>query len=404
MAKAGTRRPLLRIAGAAVVAVVLAWLVISASAPRALSLRWATGFSRTLVAERLFRESSRALLKNRGRVDDATYTGVAQALRVYPLAADPFMFHGIRALEAGELARAERLLTEARQRNPRSRLARLALIGLYLQTRRVPQASTEIAVFVRLVPEAGPVLAPELGRYALNPQTRSAVVESIGADPLMEEVLYYLATNGADADLVQQLAARLSPRPDRQFAPWQSVLIAKLIERGNLTDALAAWRRFAGVDELGPGSLIVDPQFERRRGPPPFDWDLSDGNVGVAERAAGPALEVEFFGRRSGVLARQLVMLRPGRYWFGVRAEGSANGQGSRIAWQVVCREGGAPLLNLPIVDLTVAPRDLRGEFTVPASPCGSQWLQLVGIAAEFPATQSASFSDLQVQAPAGGR
>ncbi len=95
-------------------------------------------------------------------------------------------------------------------------------------------------------------------------------------------------------------------------------------------------------------------------------------------------------------------MLRPGRYRLRFRAEGSAKGDDTRLAWRVTCRSGSPVLLELPLRDITAAPRTIGGDFTVPAS-CGAQWLRLVGIAGEFPGTQSVAIGGVEI-GPGEGR
>jgi hypothetical protein len=110
---------------------------------------------------------------------------------------------------------------------------------------------------------------------------------------------------------------------------------------------------------------------------------------------------MEFFGRKSGSLARQLMLLRPGRYQIGLSAEGSASGSGSQILMQVTCHGSDTELVKLPLQGLTSAPRRLSAQFTVPAGGCAGQWLVFAANAAEFPEVQSARISDLSLL-PAG--
>lgn len=383
-------------------ALALGWLVLTTSGARAFPPH--LGIAERLDPdrpERLYREAGREFVANRGRLSSETYDRLAAAARRDPLAADPFTFFGMRALTAGDMRRAEQLLIEARRRNPRGRITRLALLGLYLQTDRVADASAEIAVMVRLIPRSSDLLIPELARLAAAPQTGAAVVEAIGADPLMAHVLDRLVQNGADPDLVLRLAARQQPRPD-QGEQWQARLLHSMVERGQIDRARAVWRRFARVENVS-APLIYDAEFRGQRGLVPFNWDLMASAVGSAERVSGPALEATFFGRQSGILARQLLTLSPGRYRLSMVAEGSANGQGSQLVWSLTCQPGGSALLELPVTDVSYAPKTLSGEFTVPAGGCPGQWLQLSGIAAEFPTTQSARISGLTLQRAGGG-
>jgi pentatricopeptide repeat protein len=347
----------------------------------------------------VFRLAAEQLLRNRGQLPAEFDSRLLEAARREPLASEPFLFLAMRALEQRDLARAERLLTEARRRNPRQRLVRLALLGTYLQTNRIPEASSEIAVLVRLVPRTSQLLVPELARLAASPQTADAVVAAVGSDPLMAQVLAQLARQNTDPDHLLRLARR-QPRNSGDGTGWQAIMLDGLVRQGQVRRAHQVWRRLVGVS--GEGALLYDPRFEGRPGPMPFNWTLSSSGPGVAESAPGGALDVEYFGRESASLASQLLALAPGRYRLAMRVEGDAKGDGSRIEWQIGCAPNGPALAAATLRDISYDPRDLTLDFTVPANGCEGQWLRLQGVAAEFPATQSARISELSLRRAGG--
>lgn len=348
----------------------------------------------------LFPAAGQELITSDGRLSRSTYERLLAAAQRQPLAADPLMFAGMRALGANDLAGAERALVEARERNPRLRLARMALVGLYLRLNRVPEATAEIAALVRILPEAGNALVPELARLAMSKDTRPALAAALGADPLMAQVLDHLVRNNADPALVLELGARQPLDANGNFAAWQAGVIRRLVDAGDLARAQSVWRSFAGLREPG-GSLIYDPEFRGLPGGEPFNWMLSSSNVGSAERAPGGGLDVDFFGRVSGPLASQLLVLQPGRYRLSLRAEGSADAQGSRLLWRLSCR-GGPALLELPLQDITYTPRALVGSFSVAAAGCPAQTIELRGLAGEFPARQAVKITDLKLESEGG--
>jgi len=333
-------------------------------------------------------------------LSDETRSQLSSALGRQPLAAEPFGHVAARIMAGGDLARGERLLLEARRREPRDYLIRLSLLDFYFRTNRVREAGLEASTVVTLLPQSGGLLVPLLTRQALAPRTSPVLVEAIGHMPLMQGVLYELLQRGTDPERVMQLAVR-QPRPaPGEFPNWLSLAISKLIERGNPARARSLWLELVG--RAGERNLpVFDPRFEGWAGPPPFNWTLAGGEIGSAERTSGPALDVSYPGRRGGVLASQTLVLSPGRYRFSVRAEGNANGQGSRLAWRILCGEGAA-LLELPVTGITYTPRELSGEFTV-SGACRTQSLRLEGTPGEFPTTQAARISDLSIR-PLGGR
>lgn len=385
---------LIRIGVVALGGAGLAWLSLAANLPRAFP-------DRNWIADdrpaRVFGEVGQALITNEGRLSDEDLARLGDAVRRQPLASEPLFFYGMRAVEAEDLAKAESLLIEARARDPRNSFARLALMALYLRTGRVREGSAELAVLARLEPRGNQLLVPQLIRLTNSAQAREALVEAVGDQPIMADVLAKLATDGGDPDMILNLARRQPGRADGSFAEWQRLLLDRLVENGEERRAYDLWRRFAGADR---NELIYDADFRGRPGGPPFNWELSVSDVGAAERGRGGGLEVEFFGRKSGPLARQLLMLRPGAYRLTFEAEGSATGQGSRIELRVACRSG-ANLATHAFRDVSTTRRRAELAFTVPGG-CEGQWLTFAGEAAEFPAIQRLMIPRLSLTAAGG--
>lgn len=383
-------------------AVALAWLVVMASADRAFTpqLLERLGLEQT-SSDIVFRTVGQEMMTNRGELSPASYQRVGEAALKDPLASEPFTFFALRAVAQGDLPTGERLLAEARRRNPRDRMARLLLVSVYLRTARIADGVREIGSLLRIMPGAHELLVPELAKLALDPRTRGAIMEAVGAHPLMAAVLNHLAQQDADTDLILSLSSR-QPAGTGTFMPWQTKVLGRLTDRGEARRAYQLWLRYLGRTE-GPGGTVYDPRFQGLPGPAPFNWALDSSQAGSAEFVAGPAMEVSYFGRAEGVLARQLLLLPPGSYNFEVQAEGDANGEGSRLLWRVMCLRSQSPLFTLPLQEITYTPKRLSGQFRVPPG-CDAQWLQLVGVPAEFPTLQSARFTDLKVQAAGGTR
>jgi hypothetical protein len=321
------------------------------------------------------------------------------ALSQSPLVEEPFLLAGVNALAAGDEKMGEALLTEARRRDPRSRITRLLLLDRYLRTSRAREAGVEMAALNRLISRAGEVLVPELARMARDPQTQIALLGMLRETPAIREgVLARLASDGADVDLILRIAEG-RPAGVSGVPPWQPLLLAKLVEKGDVAQARHLWGRFASIASDTERSGVYDGRFEGKPGTPPFNWQLTTSPAGVAERTPSPSLQVEYYGRDRADLATQLLMLRPGRYRLAFRVEGSASGEGSKLAWTLACHGGGnSPLLEAPLVRITSAPRTVTGGFLVPQTGCPAQWLKLVGMPGEFPSAQSATIKELQIR------
>jgi hypothetical protein len=391
---------LVKILLAAAGAVLLAWWVVKTSSVDALVRR--NPAAAAIVAPdhprvRIALAMAEFRLRQ-GRLSGESRASVRRALAQAPLIEEPFYLAAIEALAAKRDTEAEALLHEARRRNPRARTARLILLDRHLRHNRVAEAGVEIAALNRLMPRAAEVLVPELARMVREPRTGAALIGVLAHEPALQQaVLAQLATSGADPDLILRIAgSNAATSPTKDGLPWQQVLLARLVERGDVVRAHRLWRSFSGFGPGGDEKGVYDGRFEGQRGAPPFNWLLVSGAAGVAERTGAPALEVEYYGRLNVDLASQLLMLRPGRYRLQFRAEGDAKGEGSRLLWSVSCNMSKAPLLSLPLTDIDYAPRAVAGTFTVPAG-CPAQWLKLSGVAGEFANAQNATISEIRV-------
>jgi hypothetical protein len=380
-------------------AIFTGWMCFKAAAGEALVR------SNPLIASQVIPEDPRiplrlALLEFRlkqGNVSPAVSRRAIHALSEVPLASEPFLFGGLEALVARDEERGRQLILEARRRDPRAQLPRMLALDTMLRQGRVAEAAAEITVISRLLPEAAQLTIPELAKFASKPQTRQALADVLRTDPDMQRrVLEHLAGKGTDPEIVLGIAPEI--RPGAAPQEWQNRLLLSLIDKGELGRARALWARFAGVD---PARLqgVYDPRFQRLPGPPPFNWQYSETSAGVAEPTRAPALQVEYYGRGDAELASQLLLLSPGRYRIGFRASGNTPGtaSGSAVSWGVFCHPGKAELASIPIRQLDYNPKRVGGEFTVPPN-CQAVWLRLIGTPAEFPAAQSITISDLQVQ------
>jgi hypothetical protein len=334
-----------------------------------------------------------------GRVSPASQAAALDALGRYPIAEEPFMLAAVQALAKGQDARGEALLREAKRRNPRSRIARLLLLDRDLRAQRVAEAGDEIAALNRLVPAAGTAVVGELARLVRDPKTGPPLIKVLRRDPDMRDaVLQQLASTGADPELVLRISAESGRSP--ASAPWQGLLLANLVERGQSGRAYQLWQSFGGRGG-GDAKGLYDGGFAGLPGPEPFNWWFSTSGAGVAERRQG-ALEVVYYGRASIELASQLLVLKPGRYRLQFQAEGDASGEGSRLAWTVGCVPGNRPIAEIRLAGIESAPRTIAGDFTVPASGCAAQWLRLAGVAGEFPTEQSVTIRGLRLSGGGG--
>lgn len=337
-----------------------------------------------------------------GRVPDENRRAALDALKQAPLADEPFLLAAVDALARRDNARGDRLLEEARRRNPRLRLARLLLLDRYLQEGRVPEAMVEMKSLDNLVAGASTTLIAALAQMVQDPKMAPQMLPLLRREPTLHEaVLESLVASGADEAVVLNVAG--SAAQSGKSEPWKASLLSRLIAKGAFASAWDLWKGFTGFREGPEGKGVYDPSFTGLPGPAPFNWDLMSSGPGVAERSRNQGLQVEYYGRDNGNLASQLLMLRPGRYRLSFQTSGDAAGEGSRLLWTIACNPGDASLLQLPVTRVASTPKSFTGTFAVPASGCPTQWLRLAGVSGDVATDQSATISRLSIEAERGG-
>lgn len=297
--------------------------------------------------------------------------------RVAPLRTEPFLVEGAIAQRNSDFARSERLLLEARQRDPRSAAARYLLADTWIRQGRIADALGEMGVFARLVPGSSGQLAPVLSEYARTPGAIEQLKQILAANlELKHPLLKALAEDPDNAALILDLDASV-PGPVLTRSPqWHAMLLNGFIGRGDYERAYALWQRFSGF--RGSRPLLFNGDFRQVSAPPPFNWSFASGRGGLAEPVGGQ-MRVLHYGRANATLASQLLLLAPGQYRLSLSFSGKA-ARGA-LAWEVRCVPDKRPLMRLELGRANPA----RADFEVPAGGCGAQKLELIGLAPEEP-------------------
>lgn len=381
MGKQGQRKESL--AGAAATLVVGALLAIEV-----VRLSVASNIAETnpRLASQLAPNSPFALLSNAmggvgrsaasgGNPDQQTLDSLKATAGLSPLQPEPFLVQGALAERAGDMARAEVLLTEARFRNPRSNAARYLLADVWLRQGKVVQGLTEMAVLSRLFPEASVQLVPALSAYAQSPGAPDRLARILKTNPqLKRPLLNALASDRANAGLVLDLAGSDVRSTDKEANRWKEKLLRAFVSAGAYQQAYDLWRAFAGLPK-GAAPLLYNGDFNKTGAPPPFNWTYISGPAGFAEPDKD-RLRVLYYGRQDAPLASQLLLLAPGSYRFAVAVSGSP--AAGALVWTVTCVGAKSPLMQLDVASGTSAP------FTIPTG-CPAQTLALGGHLQEVP-------------------
>ncbi len=336
----------------------------------------------------------------RGLVSDPAKRNARAAALKAPLAEEPFLLAAVDALARKDVRRGEQLLLAARQRDPRSEWTRLLLLDRYIRRSDITAATQEMTALSGIAPGAGGVLIGELARLAKSPESISALESALRKHPrFRDELLQNLASNNADPDLILRIARNVPAHPGAGPAPWQGQLVTSLAERGQIQRAYELWRTFFVPRAPEKKSGVYDGGFQGLPGGAPFGWHFAPSPAGLAERTGAKTLQVDYYGRDPAELASQMLLLPPGKHRLLIRAQGDAEGEGSKLSWKVQCHPSKAEVADLTLRKLTYAAKVMTVNFTVPPSGCSAQWLRLIGTPGEFPKGQNATMSAVQISA-----
>lgn len=325
-----------------------------------------------------------------GSPGEATFLRLRAVATSNPLRTEPFLVEGALAERAGDYDRANKLLAEARARDPRSAAARYLYADTAVRQGKVVEALKEMAVLSRLVPGTSVELVPALAQFAQSPGSHEKLASILAQNPqLKTPVLNALSANPQNAELVTALAG---PTPNDPGArAWQSRLLNGLVAQGHYQRAYGLWRRFAQLPREAAVPLLFNGSFRELPAPPPFNWDFNLSDAGIAEPGKGN-LRVLFYGRQDATLATQLLLLPPGAYR--LQSPIMSRVEPTALSWVLTCAGGKVSLLQLPLN----RSGSQQGTFTVPETGCRAQQLQLNGKMEESPQDIDVEIGPLQIE------
>lgn len=307
------------------------------------------------------------------RVDPAERTAIERLAIRTPLAHEPFAWTGYTALIDGDTERGERLLLEAKDRRPRSRLARMALMQTYATRGDLDALAGELVPLLRLERDLIAPLTEQWVKAARTPKDVAVLAQVLSADPATFANVAEMAARSRMSPALTAAFLEYDPRTGLEGTTrLERQLLLSLVEQGEFDAAYAAWLKRAG-GARAPAGELYNGDFTDRQSPPPFNWDLAGGRDGVAEYHREGGVFADYFGRGNSPFLRQLVRLSPGRYRLAVTMTGET-GSGGGLAWVIRCAGiNGATLLDRPVANPAGT---LAVEFGIPPG-CNAQWLVL---------------------------
>lgn len=320
-------------------------------------------------------------------------TAGAEALARRAIVADPmsltaFRTLGLAAVAAGREGEADALLTIAGRRAKRDRPAQIWLIQRRAAQGRYPEAVAHADGLLRAWPieMRAPVTKLLSAMAAGDPEAGKAIAADLATDPPWRtRFLIDLSRDVSDlaAPFTVFSALQDSKRPPRDIE--LQAYIDRLVREGLYQAAFVTWVQLLPPEGMKGLGDLYDGNFDGLPGPPPFNWQLPRIKGGFVELAAAPggpggkALHLSFGGGVAPVvLARQLLVLPPGRYRLFGQARTTRFESALGLIWTLRCAEGSRATAGQTgaVLD-SPAWGPIAAEFEIRPADCSAQWLTL---------------------------
>ncbi len=180
-------------------------------------------------------------------------------------------------------------------------------------------------------------------------------------------------------------------------------MLLALNDKGRYALAQDLWRTLLPASYRDRGGVLYDPNFAGWPGAVPFNWLLSDApgatvkRVRAADLPETSALEIEYGGSTSVMMAEQIARVDPGSYRLEVKARSRSQGAtGGRLSIDVRCATSGDRLATLPLDDLSAGASLRSTTLTVPAG-CDAVRVRIEGQPGEVFSATAAQLTALQL-------
>jgi len=289
------------------------------------------------------------------------------------------------AAEKGNAVQAARLLAYSERLSRRDLPTQLALIETKVQANDVVGALVHYDRALRTSKTSEAILVPVLVAAVANPDIARPLA------PLL----------AARADwwkpfTLQMIQQNTPPVSSYTLLHPLKLDIRRADERGMAVDAMQRMAGHGRVDlaarfytelrggHIGPFNRIHDGGFQSTDRLPPFDWDLTNsGDLSATVEARpdgkGNGLFLVATNGASGRVARQLLMLSPGRYALGFDLDLPPSG--SRLTASARCNGSDTPLAFVRLVAAEKTQRIVMPFAT--STTCRSVWIEFSAQASE---------------------
>lgn len=223
------------------------------------------------------------------------------------------------------------------------------------------------------------LLLPTLVAASDDPQIAKPLTELLSTRPAWWKQFLALAVKEVkSSNVLVEFGQRIRLNPDdAEEAGFAVQILGRLIRDGRYTQAFDYYSTIRGRAPSAP-ALLRDGGFDRNSIALPFEWSLHDElNLSATRELFGPGdtrLVLRASGGRGGEIARQILVLPPGRYTLSGRAADTGGSRLSQPTLEVRCMES-RELSSTALPAAGVNAVDFRFPFVIPASGCRAQSL-----------------------------
>jgi tetratricopeptide (TPR) repeat protein len=385
-------KAVLRVAAAAILVVILAWVGwTSVQATRADAL----ANTDPEAVLRLDPDHPQALLQLAWRQlgnnqNDAATATARHLLSVEPGQGDAFAVLALAAAKRGD-SNAVQLAKIALQRAPRNRDLRTQEAAAALKAGDLPAAMAQIDALLRLSPGRGKVLYPAMAEQAAAPPFAKVLAATLATSPPWRAGFLSILNAKGSQVAVDQVYSRLRELGElsgHETGRW----LDRMIADGRWGEAYSHWVGTLGAVAGSALEPVRDGGFEQDPEGIGFGWrnDPVKGAFTTFEPASSGtrAAHIHFIGRPSarGNL-RQALLLAPGHFHLSMRLRMEFLHSEQGLQWRIRCDKGPVAATLGPL-DGNAPWQTMAVDFEIPAKQCAGQWLELVNPAVSGVAQQ----------------
>ena len=291
-----------------------------------------------------------------------SFSQAQSTLQRSPLEGSPFALAAFLNSQQGRYDEAHELVAIARKRDPRSLETLILSMDINLAHGDIVGAVENLEVLLRRAPRQRNQWREVLRVLASAPETSQIVFETLEEDRNKVGVLADLAGSGlGPVPLLQAVSALQVPALLEQDPTLVAQITNPIVQRKDYEGAYQVWAALSGLGPKFADNVSLEDDL-----PPPFGWEFRSSAVGYAVRE-NSGIVGEVYGRRSGILGRQLRVLPPGFYQLRVDAPQLSD---SAEIW-IRCTEGP------PLLEIERSTKGLSTQNFEVSLNCPAQWLEV---------------------------